>query len=856
MILSEKYSNKKYVLLFAACILFVLNLQGQQDTIYYNSDWKETIKDSAAFFRPPVKQEGNLYRIEDYYASGQLQMTGLSHTNDKPNWEGLVSWYLEDGKLLQQGEYKNNRLDGKFLTFLNKKKLIAIYKDGFFVDGAQNRNQRRNNYYTEIKNDTIVDIIYDKDLEGIRYENYRKVSGGRFLSKYYGENGELIGELKTLDNGYTKGEEVFYYYEPMRVMQIKYYPFERLLGETVYYSNGQLRTKFELEPELKKTFYTKNGEELGSVTYVINNEYLKPVNGTEYLFSYSYKPDERNLIRSVKTYQDGQLQKDELRHSDGSLKTITHYSDNKKELQISYDENGQEFARMVYKDYYPFTGTEIIGDKMAIYKEGELVKETAYYPKTKLVFSEKTQESETYFDKEGQILGTLEIDYQNKYAKPIAGQRFYVGYDSDIASIDTYENGYVKQRTVFRVKNMSETENVEFKRTEYFEDNSYTRAREVTYYSNGSKQSDIEYKGYDKKSGKFYNDKEELMGSYDYLKKEGTLYEFFSESNIIRLMQQEMNGNMTKLKRFDYGTYQRYGDVNAILVEEIDIACCSKYYKKNGDVFAEATYKDGKPWEGSVYDGITRMLFTIKDGKREGVYRKFDYNQETILEEGQYVNDKKEGIVKKHKYNGVLESTETYKNDKLNGKTAYYDKEGKQIATLIYKDNLPYDGIKTISAGYNKKPTQETYKDGNIIERVAYDDNGKRVSQYKDGKETQTIAYHKDSDKKRLTYTLGTYYINGEVIRYDENGIEQHKALFKNNKLESGIVYITSRDTYDKRVSYIILNKQKNKMSITMMGAEDNVVFFAEENLEQGFAVKYINKLNVYMDNITPESLY
>jgi len=130
------------------------------------------------------------------------------------------------------------------------------------------------------------------------------------------------------------------------------------------------------------------------------------------------------------------------------------------------------------------------------------------------------------------------------------------------------------------------------------------------------------------------------------------------------------------------------------------------------------------------------------------------------------------------------------------------------------------------------------------------------VSQYKDGKEAQTTAYHKGTDKKRLSYTVENYYINGEVIRYDLEGKEQHRALFKNNKLESGVVYLTSRDTYDKRVAYVIVKKDNNKLSVTMRNNEDKVLFFAEEEIEKGYSSKYINKLNLYIDNLSPESLY
>lgn len=832
-----------------------LKLQAQQDTIYYALNWKETIKDSAAFFRPPVRKEGNLFRVEDYFISGQLQMSGLSKTIDKTNWQGKVSWYNADGSLQQEGSYKNNKLDGKFISFQNKKKLVAIYKGGYFVEGSQNRAQGRNNYYAEIKNDTVVEIVYDNDIKGIRYENYSLRKGTQFLSKYYDEKGKLIGELNR-ENSFNKGKEVLYYYQPMRVRQVRYYSNNMMLGETVYYPKGNIRTKFELQPEYKKTFFSVDGTQLGSVVYRLENDYLKAEDGSEYFFSYGYLDEKPDVVTKIKIYQAGKLQKEQLLYSNGAVKSVATYKDNKKELQISYNEQGDEIARMVYEGYYPFSGTEINGNKTVTYANGELVTEINYYPKTKLIFNKKTKEKEIYYDIEGRVIGSLEVKYENKYVKPLNGKRFYVGYDKDISSKETYKDGFVTERTTYSTKFMSESEKVDFKHTEYFKEASYDRAREVNYYSNGSKQSDISYIGYEKVLGKFYNDKDELLGTYDYEKKDGTLYEFFNNSNVIRLFKEQANGNLVRLKKYDYGNYRKYGDIDAVLIKDIDITCCSKSYKKNGNVFAEATYKDGKIWEGTVYDANEKNKTTVKEGKRHGVYKIYDYNLEDVLEEGFYINDKKEGLVKKYTHRGALKSIENYENDELEGETIYYNEDGKKISRLIYKKGKPFEGTKNILSGYGMKPVAETYKNGTLMQRVSYNESGKSVSKYLDKKVIKTIAYHKDSDKKRLSYTVEGYYIDGEVVRYNKNGKEQHRAFFKNNRLESGVVFITSRDTYDKRVAYIILNKQKNKITVTMKSDDDKVVFFAEENLEEGYSSKYIKKLNLYIDNLTPESLY
>ncbi len=855
MILSN--SIKTAVLLFMVSVFFMpLNLDAQQDTIYYNMAWKHTTKDSAAFFRPPVKKEGDFYRIEDYYISGQKQMSGLSKYEDKDYWIGKVSWFMEDGKLYQQGNYTKNRLDGEFITFLNDKKLTAIYKNGLIKSGAQNNTQLTNRIYTEVKNDTVKEVVYENDINGIRYESFRTLKKGHFRTKYYDKKGDTIGEINTLKNGYRKGVEVFYYFDPMRVKQINYYPFERLLGHEDYYPNGQIRTKFQTEPEYKKTYFTEDGTEIGSVIYNLHNDYLKPMEGTEIVFSYSYKEEVMGHILSSRTYNNGLLEKEELYYDGGKIKSLTTYTNNTKELQVSYDEAGNELSRMIYKNYYPYTGVEIKGNKTSTYKEGELIEELKYYTDANVLFSKKNKEEEVFYNKDGDVLGILKVEYKNRYAQPLSGKRYEIGYDSEISKIETYKDGNVIERTKFITKLVGKDNLVDFKVTEYYNADQYSKTREVTYYSNGAKQSDITYTDYDKTIGKFYNDQNELIGTYDYDKKHGKLYEFFNLSDEIRLIKEDKNGDLVASKRFDYGVGRAYGVIDPVLIEDIDVNCCATFFDKYGEVLAKVNFKNKLPWDGEMYDMVSRVMYTVKEGKRNGVYKKFNYNHEIVLEEGYYVNDKKEGAFNSYNQSGLLQLTSTYKNDILDGKSINYSEDGKEISSIIYKDGKPFEGAKILPVGYNSKSTQEIYKNGLMTTRISHDLHGKNVSTYKDGELVETIAYHIDSNHKRLQYSLNKNYIDGEVIRYDKNGKEQHRGVVKNYKLESGVIYLSAHSLYDNRVAYIILKRKEDIVQLTLVGEKEETLFYAEEKVEEGYGTKYIDKLNVYIDYLHPESLY
>lgn len=847
-------NNNTFLILFLVFIVIsVVNAQ-QDKTVYYNDLWQETTKDSASFYRLPAKKEGDLYRFKDYYISGQLQMSGLSSSSKNPRWQGKVTWYDKDGKISQQSNYNNNRLDGEFISFLNNKKLIANYNNGYFESGEYNITSSANKFYAVVKNDTITEIVYDKDLNGIRYEKYSVKGGTPFLTKYYGVNGEFIGE-STFKNNAVEGVEVFYYYNPMVVQDIRYYSKGQFLGSTFYYENGQVRTKFEQQPEYKNTYYTKTGEMLGDITFKLENGMLIPLDGVEYQFGYSSK--ESDQIQSIKQYKNGDLIKEEARYNSRNIKSITTYKGTDKDLQISYNEQGEEIARLTYKDYLPFNGTEISRQGKVTYKEGKLLEEIQFYPNTQNMFCKKNQNEEIYYDKKGNIIGELKLSPGEYYGKAISGNRLLMNYNGDITGEEIYKNGNIVEQTYYRKRLFENNKYKTFKKIEYYEFGNYDKTKEINFYSNGQKQSEIEYKNYNKFKGNFYSDKGELIGSYNYLEKDGKLYEFFSESDVIKTIKHETQGQLKLLKRYEYGSNNYYANVHPILIEDTDVNCCSTFYSIEGTVIAKATYKNGKPFSGTMCNA-SREIYTVSNGKFNGPYKRLDYNLTTVLEEGNYKDNKKEGEFKFYNYNSRIERKETYKNDKLNGKTIFYNENEKEIASLIYKDNLPQDGTLIIDYSYSKKPISEIYKNGQIVERISYDEtDGKRISEFKDGKEVKVTAYYKDTDKKRLTYNVKGMYVDDLVITYDKNGNELTRAEFKDGKLKSGTVYLAEQNAYAyNKTKYVILTKQDNLLKVVIKDKDEKTIFKAEEIVEEGDSVSYLKNLNIYLDYLYPSKLY
>lgn len=855
----QERPSKSIQIVLCLVVLIVTNtpLFAQQDTLYYTSNWKTTVKDSASFFRPPVQKLGKLYKVKDFFINGQLQMEGFSKNAEKDIWEGRTTWYNEDGSIFQQGNYSDGKLNGDFVSILDDKQLVAEFKNNRYVSGERNLDCGDGRYlYTKTVGDTIVEIMHGADINGLRYETYRTADYSKtYYTRYYGKNGTYIGERKISKDGYASGTEVDYYRNPMRIREIRYYDAKgQIFSTDNYYENGQYREKFN-KVELSKTYYTTDGKELGKMKYRVDRGRLKPFEGKHFYFFYGYNNRKNELIQSIRDYENGKIVYEEHRYENQTVKSKTEYDEGKKTLQISFNEMGEEIARITYDNYIPQNGTEIIGDTETTYEDGKVVSAIQYYPKTKIVLSKKTPESEKFYDKDGKELGVLKYDLSVDYPKPYEGKRFTASYEGEISLIEEYKAGSLYKQTSFRKRVLTEDKSETYKKITIYEEGSYNKVKEMAFYSTNQIQSEISFSGYDKTFGTFYDMQGKVLGTFDYRKKDGTLYEFFGESDYVKLFEMYGEGKLFKSKKYTYGPNNKFGNIDPVLIEDIDIDCCAKSYNIEGDTIAECTFKDQKPWEGTIYDTLDRTLYTIKNGERNGSYKKLDYNGNIILEKGQFENNMAQGEFNYYSYQEILQRTERFKDDKLHGETVYYNPDGTALTSIIYENGKPMNGTILLKS-YSKNPAnKEIYKEGKLIERLSFDENGKRVTKFKDGKETETIAYHKESNVKRLSYAVDNGYLTGAVVRFNENGVETNRAIFENGKFIKGDVILYGTNIKG-RPDHIILERKPDFLKVTFMGQNDKVLFTAEENLAFGVATVFTQQLGVYMDYITPNNLY
>jgi TonB family protein len=196
------------------------------DTIYFDRDWNRiALKDSASFFRPPIKiLDESHYLIEDYYVSGVRQMTEVCadtnadmpdgqslryHENGKKEGEmyfvdgiknGDYAFYHENGQLAESGKYKMGFFDGEIVSYYKNGIVCRMekYDDGTMKWGKCFTKQGKDTaYYMDrsIPRYPGGDELYEAYiLKKMRYPNYcwkHKIKGTVYIEADIDEKGKI-----------------------------------------------------------------------------------------------------------------------------------------------------------------------------------------------------------------------------------------------------------------------------------------------------------------------------------------------------------------------------------------------------------------------------------------------------------------------------------------------------------------------------------------------------------------------------------------------------------------------------------------------------------------------------------------
>ena len=172
---------------FSLLAFTVTGIDGQDfiDTMYFDQDWQQSQPDKASYYRIiRTSPDGNfLFRVEDYYLSGQIQMTG-TYRSIRPDYKtGLFTYWYEKGNKQAECEYENNELNGYYNEW---------YENGHQKSSQYFKKGQLNGTYQSWNNDGTpkLNIQY---IEGKKHGYFISYyANGKPVRKDLYENDEFI----------------------------------------------------------------------------------------------------------------------------------------------------------------------------------------------------------------------------------------------------------------------------------------------------------------------------------------------------------------------------------------------------------------------------------------------------------------------------------------------------------------------------------------------------------------------------------------------------------------------------------------------------------------------------------------
>lgn len=851
-----------FILLF---IVIGIKSQAQinTDTLWFDANWKKTSKSNAEYFRPPLVHENYWYVVKDYFITGELQMEAHSVTGEADEFDGLVIWYNQKGKVVKKTNYQLGKREGESISIVNGKKYKSINKNNRFYSGTIFYENPGGYYKVEGESGfwTNQKVFFDDEHKHLRMEQFYNIKDSTTFNNepykilYYDFDGNKIGEVNYDKEQVGNGEYVYYFEgeNSQRIKSIHHVKNGRTIYSDLNYPNGNPKIKGVIDGDLIMTYYNEKGNVIDSL--IIRDQY--PFEGCQVIFS-SFYDKNGHYIKEKSWFKNGAIVKNITYFPNGEEFKKTEYENqfNVKKHEIEKDSVGHVINELFYKNGQPYEGSIANKYEKKIYKSGKQIEWIEYYSDGKTIFKHKKKSQIVFYSLKNEILGKLLTD-TTMWSPPIEGKEFKISNDK-IYEISEYENSFVVKQTEFEY-----SKDLIFKTEVFFEktDNNYNnKIRELSYFSNGNKKSEIFYlKGYSRTKGYFFNKKGDQISTYSFQEKNGTNYEYFDKSDVVRVMKTYENGQVLKEKKYK----KRYKENSSeefeiVLIYEIDVDSKAIFYDEAGNYISELSFRNRKPFTGTVFDEYGNKSMQFLEGKKHGkaITYKIPGNYKDIKDVVNYVNDKREGLKEIYNYHGKLEKTEMYKDDKLNGNVITYLKDGSKTK-VIYKNGQPYEG-EIVDLRYGKRSVLKEYKGGDLIYKIKYLETGD-IKYFYESDKIRIEKYYSSSDKIKysLTQLKDKLQLTGAVIRFNEKGKEMHRAVLENNKLISGEIWLGSTGSYSiiPENRYLKVAKTKTKTELKMFNENHEIQF----SIMEINAVKnslFERKVNYELDYITEERLY
>lgn len=184
------------------------------------------------------------------------------------------------------------------------------------------------------------------------------------------------------------------------------------------------------------------------------------------------------------------------------------------------------------------------------------------------------------------------------------------------------------------------------------------------------------------------------------------------------------------------------------------------------------------------------------------------FGPNATVEEGNYVNNRKEGLWKRFYASGILRSEITYKNNRPYG------------AYTIYYPNGQVEERSTWHHNKNVGDFVRYYANGELQQEFFFADNGKRNG---------VQRYYHENGQLALEVTIRNGKEEGEMLRYYENGKLKERKVLNSGTLEPGSTRTYRGNAPKKKADpEVIAEKEAPKVDIST--ARPNQAFKFEPN--------------------------
>lgn len=216
------------------------------------------------------------------------------------------------------------------------------------------------------------------------------------------------------------------------------------------------------------------------------------------------------------------------------------------------------------------------------------------------------------------------------------------------------------------------------------------------------------------------------------------------------------------------------------------------------------------------YNGET-INSTDAEGLKQGKWIKFNADKSVILEEGNYVNNKKEDVWKQYYNSGKIKTELTYKNNKADGYAKFYYENGNVSEEGLWQSNKWVGAYKMY------------FENGNLSYEWNYTEQGKR---------TGTQKYYHPNGKIMIEGDWQEGKENGIIKEYDDAGNLVAEKNFNGGKFDAA----TSKEYTPTKTTNTTTNNTVVETKKDTVKATTNVTTTTSKNLELFTGTGY-NKL-------------